>query len=276
MDVRVADCPQCGSRARPAGSSAYCTRCGWNRLVADEEIRRRLAVLPVVFLRFFVFSLFTKKWLGIVLISGLAGLCTLGIGLKLVLQRRELRRSQSSPSGDSVALGQTEQDLGFVVPTRFSHFYSLHIPRKLKMKRVFRWATILILFVALAFTCGSYSLIVPPHQAADDPSWGIRLGLISLAIYGAIFGGWWVERRRKRLLRSGELRFARVVDSDAGRGALLPGVRYIFQTVDGKEIEGFNQDWTDSFHQGMVVPVFHDLDAPESHVAMCGSFYDVV
>ena len=43
-----------------------------------------------------------------------------------------------------------------------------------------------------------------------------------------------------------------------------------------KEIEGFDQDWTDSYHQGMVVPVFHDSDAPESHVAMCGSFYDVV
>jgi hypothetical protein len=245
-------------------------------LVADEEIHRSLAVLPVVFLGFFVFSLFTKKWLGIVSISALAGLCTLGIGLKLVLQRRELRRSQSSPSGDSVALGQTEQDLGFVVPTRFSHFESLHIPRRLKMKRVFRWATILMFFVGLMFTCVSYSLIAPPHKADDDPRWGIRLGLISLAIYGAIFRCWRVERRRKRLLRSGELRFARVVGSDAGRGTLLPGVRYTFQTVDGKEIEGFNQDWTDSFHQGMVVPLFHESGAPENHVAMCGSFYDVV
>jgi hypothetical protein len=144
------------------------------------------------------------------------------------------------------------------------------------MKRVFRRATILTSFVGLMFTCASYSLIVPPHKAADDPHWGVRLGLVSLAIYGALFGGWWAERRRKHLLRSGELRFARVMDSDAGRGALLPGISYTFQTVDGKEIEGFIQDWTDSYHQGMIVHVFHDSSKPENHVAMCGSFYDVV
>jgi len=48
------------------------------------------------------------------------------------------------------------------------------------------------------------------------------------------------ERRRKRLLGLGELRFACVLDSDAGSSALLPGIRYSFQTTDGKKIEGFN------------------------------------
>ncbi|MBV9888996.1 MAG: hypothetical protein JO119_20830 [Acidobacteria bacterium] len=169
-----------------------------------------------------------------------------------------------------------EEDVGFVVPVRFSHFSMLPVPRKLKMKRVFRWATILMLFVGLAFTCECYSLIVPPHNGADDLRWGIRLGLVSLAIYAALIAGSWVERRRKCLLRSGELRFALVLDSDAGRAAWLPGVRYSFRTKNGIEIEGFDQDWTDSYHQGMVVAVFHDSAEPKNHVAMCGSFYDVI
>src|SRR5213075_163794 len=37
LDVRVADCPKCGSPARPAGNTAYCPMCGWNRLAAAEE-----------------------------------------------------------------------------------------------------------------------------------------------------------------------------------------------------------------------------------------------
>lgn len=158
MDVRVADCPRCGSRARPAGGIAYCPSCGWNRSVADEDIGQRLSAAPFVFLAFFVLSLFTKKWLGITLISGIAGLFTFGNGLMLLLQRRELRRTQIVPDGEHAAFGVAlkEQDLGFVVPARFSHLSQLHTPRRLKMKRVFRWATILLLFVGLAFTYGSY------------------------------------------------------------------------------------------------------------------------
>jgi hypothetical protein len=37
---------------------------------------------------------------------------------------------------------------------------------------------------------------------------------------------------------------------------------------NGKQIEDFDQDWTDSYHQGMVVPVFYDSALPENHVAM--------
>jgi hypothetical protein len=276
MGVRVADCPLCGSRATPAGGSAYCKLCGWNRSVGDEDIRQRLSSLPFVFLGFVVLSLFTKNWLGIAAISVIGGLFTIASGGKLFLQRKELRRGQNQSGAEPSAPNATVQDIGFVVPARFSHLAGLHAPRRLKMKRVFRWATVLMLFVGLMFTCASYSLIVPPHQAMDDPRWGIRLGLISAAISVALVSACWIERRRKCLLRSGELRFARVVDSDAGRGSLLPGARYKFETGDGKEIEGFDQDWTDSFHPGMVVPVFYDSRNPENHVAMCGSFYDVV
>jgi hypothetical protein len=144
------------------------------------------------------------------------------------------------------------------------------------MKPVFRWLAILLSVIGLAFTEVSYSLLVPPHKAPDDPHWGLRLGFIPLAIYCALFGGWRLEGRRKRLLRSGLVRFALVLKSNAGRGVLLPGITYRFLTENGKQIEDFDQDWTDSYHQGMVVPVFYDSALPENHVAMCASFYDVI
>jgi hypothetical protein len=141
---------------------------------------------------------------------------------------------------------------------------------------VFRWLAILLSVIGLAFTDASYSLLVPPRKAPDDPHWVLRLGFIPLAIYCALFGGWWLEGRRKRLLRSGLVRFALVLKSNAGRGVLLPGITYRFLTENGKQIEDFDQDWTDSHHQGMVVPVFYDSALPENHVAMCASFYDVI
>jgi hypothetical protein len=278
LDVRVADCPTCGSPARPAGNTAYCPSCGWNRFDAAENIRQNLLALPLVFLAFFILSLLTRRWLGILLFSGLCCLWTLGTGLRLVLQRRILSRTQTSATAESAtaAGAASEQPFEYVVPTRFSHFSTLPVPRKLRMKRVFRWLTILFGIIALAFTDVSYSLLVPPYTAPDDPHWGIRFGFLTLVIYCALFGGWWIERRRKRLLRSGQVRFALVMNSNAGSGALLPGVIYRFRTEDGKQFEGFDQDWTDSYHQGMVVPVFHDSALPENSVAMCASFYDVV
>jgi len=144
------------------------------------------------------------------------------------------------------------------------------------MKPVFRWLAILLFVIGLIFTDVSYSLLVPPHKAPDDPYWGLRLGFIPLAIYCVLFWGWWLERRRKTLLRSGLIRFAVVLKSNAGRGVLLPGIAYRFLTENGKQIEDFDQDWTDSYHQGMVVPVFCDPAVPENHVAMCASFYNVL
>jgi hypothetical protein len=257
LGKRVADCPKCGSPARPAGNTAYCPVCEWNRLAAAEDIRQSLLVLPLVFLAFFVFSLLTRRWLGILVISGLSCLWTVGSGLKLALQRRELRRTGlTSPIAGSATVAQVERarDDGYVAPSRFSHFSTLAVPRKLTMKPVFRWLAILLSVIGLTFTDVSYSLL-PPHKAPDDPHWGLRLGFITLAIYGALFGGWWLERRRKRLLRSGLVRFALVLKSNAGRGVLLPGITYRFLTENGKQIEDFDQDWTDSYHQGMVVPV---------------------
>src|SRR5207244_5011647 len=69
-----------------------------------------------------------------------------------------------------VADGQNEQ---YVVPSRFGHFSSLSVPRKFKMKRVFRWLAILLSIIALAFTDVTYSLLIPPHKAPDDPQWEI-------------------------------------------------------------------------------------------------------
>ena len=276
--MRVADCPKCGVCARPAGNTAYCATCGWNRLSALEDVRQSLLVLPLVFSVFFVISLLTKRWFGIVLISGLCLLWIAVSAVKLVLQKRELLRSElRSPVIESVtpqvAGGQNEH---YVVPSRFSHFSSLSVPRKLKMKRVFRCLAILLPIIALAFTDVTYSLLIPPHKAPDDPQWGARMALLTVGIYGAIIWGGLLERRRRRLLQSGDIRFALVLKSDAGKGTLLPGITYRFLAKDGKEIEEYDHDWTDSYHQGMVVPVFVQSHHPENHVAMCASFYDVI
>jgi hypothetical protein len=142
LDVRVADRPKCGSLARPARNTAYCPMCGWNRLAAAEDICQSLLVLPLVFLAFFVFSLLTSRWLGILVISGLSCLWTVGSGLKLFLPRGELRRTGlTSPIAGSATVAQVERarDDGCVAPSRFSHCSTLAVPRKLKMKYVFRW-----------------------------------------------------------------------------------------------------------------------------------------
>jgi hypothetical protein len=62
------------------------------------------------------------------------------------------------------------------LPSRFSHFSTLAVPSKLKMKPVFRWLAILLSVIGLVFTDVSYSLLVPPRKAPDDPigdyDWG--------------------------------------------------------------------------------------------------------
>ncbi|HEV2194569.1 MAG TPA: hypothetical protein VGR55_03260 [Candidatus Acidoferrum sp.] len=164
----------------------------------------------------------------------------------------------------------------YVVPSRFSHFPSLSIPRKLKMKRIFLWLAVLLSIIAVAFTDTTLSLLIPPHKAQGDPQWGARLGFITASIWLGIIWAWWREIRRKRLLRSGQVTFGQVLESDAGMRTFLPGITYKFCTEDGNEREGFDRDWTDSYHKEMVVPVFYDSARPENRVAMCASFYDVL
>lgn len=50
----------------------------------------------------------------------------------------------AAAAAGQVACGQDEE---YVVPSLFSHFSSLAAPRKLKMKRVFRWLTILLCII---------------------------------------------------------------------------------------------------------------------------------
>ena len=91
-------------------------------LAAAEDIRQILLVLPLVFLAFFVFSLLTRRWLGILVISGLSCLWTVGSGLKLFLPRGELRRTGlTSPIAGSATIAQVEsaRDDGYVAPLSF-------------------------------------------------------------------------------------------------------------------------------------------------------------
>jgi hypothetical protein len=74
------------------------------------------------FLGVFVFSLLTRRWLGILVIFGLSCLWTVGSGLKLFLQRRALRRTGlTSPIAGSATIAQVEsaRDDGYVAPLSF-------------------------------------------------------------------------------------------------------------------------------------------------------------
>lgn len=269
--MRVADCPKCGALARPAGNTAYCPSCGWNRLAAMDDVRQSLLALPLVFLAFFVFSLLTKHWVGILVISGLSLLGIAVIAVELLRQKGELRKmgvSGLNVSSATSAQAASGRDKEYVVPSRFAHFSSLAVPRRMKMKRIFFWLTILLSIIALAFTDATYSLLTPPYKSPE--------GLIAVGIYLGMFWSWWREIRRKQLLRSGQVTFGQVLESNAGTRALLPGVTYKFHIENGDEIEDFDHDWTDSYHKEMIVPVFYDSARPENHVAMCASFYDVL
>jgi hypothetical protein len=143
------------------------------------------------------------------------------------------------------------------------------------MKRVFRLLLSLLQFIDVTFAGVSCSLLVPPYKAPDDFQAGRRMVLVPLAITCLIAWGWWTERRRKRLLRSGSVSFAVVGRSDAGHSAWLPGITYIFQLETSQEIADFGHDWTGSFHPGMLVPGFYDPREPQIHVALCESSYDI-
>lgn len=181
---------------------------------------------------------------------------------------RELDLPESSESTAVAAIDS-------VIPLRFRHFPNLATPRQLKMKRVFRALFSSLTFIAITFAWDCASLIVPPYKHPDDPRDGLRLVWIPTGILFAMLWSFLKERRRKKLLRDGQVAFGLVKESSAGQGARLPGITYEFQTVAGKPLGDSDQDWTDSFHQGMLVPVFYDSAQPENHVAMCASFYDV-
>jgi hypothetical protein len=142
-----------------------------------RQVRQRLLALPLVFSAFFVISLLTKRF-GIILISGLCLLWIAVSAVKLVLQKRELLKSDfRRPVIESVPAqvlgGQHE---GCVVPSRFAHFSSLSVPRKLKMKRAFRWRAIL-LPINCACLHGCYVFLTcSPSQSSGRPAVGRKNG----------------------------------------------------------------------------------------------------
>jgi hypothetical protein len=275
----VADCPRCGNSAESAGERAFCPNCGWNGKQAAEDLRVQLKVLPYVFGSFLVVALITwHSWRGVAVLCGFASIVTATNYVKSLWQRHRLKlqstmdqKFHSSGLGASAGIVPTD----FVIPKRFQHLPNLIPPRQLKMKRVFRALFFLLAFIAITFAWVCVSLLIPPHKHPDDPRDGLRLLWIPSGILFALVWSFLSERRRRRLLTKGKVVFALVKGSKAGRGALLPGIIYQFQTAKGKDLEDFDQDWTDSFHVGMVVPVFYDPAKPENHVAMCASFYDV-
>jgi hypothetical protein len=76
--------------AKPAGRVAYCRECGWNGSFAAEEIGQSLRALPFVFVIFVLLSLFTKRRIGILSISGFALIWTSTNAARLLYQGREL------------------------------------------------------------------------------------------------------------------------------------------------------------------------------------------
>jgi hypothetical protein len=277
--MAVADCPRCGLPADSAGEKAYCPVCGWNGTQAVEDLRTQLKVLPFVFVGFLGVTVITwHSSRGIAVLCGLASIVVTTNYLRSLWQLQRLKRQSTLDKRfDSSHFGESTGAAGddLVIPERFQHLPGLIPPRRLKMKRVFRALFFLLTFIAVVFAWVCVSLLVPPHKHQDDPQDGLRLVWIPSGILFAMAWSFLSERRRRKLLTEGDVVFALVKGSRAGQGALLPGIIYQFQTAQGKYLEDFDQDWTDSFHEGMLVPVFYDSAKPENHVAMCASFYNV-
>jgi hypothetical protein len=278
--VGVADCPKCGRLARPAGERAYCPACGWNRAQAAEDLRTQIKVLPFVFGGFLAAAIIVwQRWRVVAVLCAVAGIVAATNSARSLWQFRRLKRefltdekfdsSSLSREGNRVAANR------LVIPERFQHLPDLTPPRRLRMKRVFRALFFFLAFIAVVFGMVCVSLLTPPYKHPDDPKDGLKLLLIPAGILCGMTWSFLTERRRRKLLAQGDVTFAQVKGSNAGRGALLPGIIYEFETPEGKKLEGFDYDWTDSFHEGMLVPLFYDCLKPENHVAMCASFYDV-
>jgi MFS family permease len=232
-----------------------------------------------VFGGFLAATIIAWQWQrGVAVLCGLAGIVIATNSAKGLWQYRRLKReSLTDGKFDSSALRESTRiavgDLA--IPKRFEHFSDLILPRRLRMKRVFRALFFFLAFIAIVFGMVCVSLLTPPHKHPDDPRDGLKLLWIPAAILFAMTWSFLAERRRRKLLAQGEVAFAIVKGSNAGRSTLLPGIIYEFETAEGKKLEDFDHDWTDSFHEGMLVPVFYDPLKPENHVAMCASFYDI-
>lgn len=277
--MAVADCPKCGRRAEPAGQRAYCPDCGWNRTQAAADLWIQLKVLLLIFGALLILvSITWHAARAIAVVCVFASVILAADLAKCLWQTRKLNRH--SVMGRELDLAESSEStvvaaIDFVIPLRFRHIPNLDTPRRLKMKRIFRAMFSSITFIAITFAWECASLIVPPYKHPDDPRDGLRLVWIPTGILLAMVWSFLKERRRKKLLRDGKVAFGLVKESSAGQGARLPGITYEFQTAVGKPLEDSDRDWTDSFHQGMLVPVFYDSAQPENHVAMCASFYDV-
>lgn len=219
-----------------------------------------------------------RWWRGVAVLCGVAGIVVATNSVKGLWQFRRLKReSLMDEKLDSSALRESARVAAgdLVIPKRIQHLPDLIPPRRLRMKRVFRALFFFLAFIAIVFGMVCVSLLTPPHKHPDDPRDGLKLLWIPAAILCAMAWSFLTERRRRKLLAQGKVTFAMVKGSNAGRGALLPGIIYEFETEEGKKLEDFDHDWTGSFHEGMLVPLFYDSMKPENHVTMCASFYDV-
>jgi hypothetical protein len=160
-------------------------------------------------------------------------------------------------------------------PSRYSLLPSLPVPRPLKLRPIFRLLFVLLSIILIFFAWECIGLFLSPSRTPDDLQSGARLATFLFLLVAGMVWSWNVERRRKRLLRSGNVTLGLVTKSTSGRRRRLPGIVYKLQIVGGKEIEDFDLDWTDSVRAGMTVPVFYDEQNPKNHVAVYASFYDI-
>lgn len=101
--------------------------------------------------------------------------------------------------------------------------------------------------------------------------------LIVFVILEIVLGGsiWFRPfLKHKPLISQGDMAVGSITKMLQTRG--YPYARYEFETPRRERLTGMGMVCRTDLSPGMKVPVFYDQEYPESQVALCASFYDVV
>jgi hypothetical protein len=260
--------------AKSAGRVAYCRESGWNRSFTAEEIGQGLRACHLC-------SSFSC-----------CSLCLLSDGLESCLFLDSLLSGRRPMQLDfcikgvnwkgyvgSLLRDQSGRPLQLLTrrcgkksnPKRFSHLPSSAIPRRLRMKGVFRLLLSLLLFIGVTFAESFIPclFLCTKRRMIFKRAGKWYLSRLPLLVSLPGIGG------RNLVVRGFFNQVASVSQSWVAQTRLA--CRYYLHLPAGKRSRdrGFQSRLDRQFHPGMLVPVLYDPLEPQIHVALCESFYDI-
>lgn len=280
------DCPECRAQAAFAQGKPYCPQCGWNRGVAEQQLRKTVRAWPRTALIFLLITL--ALWAGL-LHNGRVALWMVGVlatifALMYVSIRRKLAQFLAQKSETSVTEREPSisaarlEAISSDVNRDYRVLLSLSRPRPVRLAQRGRFSAavtiVIVLVLEAVFVVHLYFAWIAAGTLATLPErHGVATGLLlllPLVLVGQRYG----MVRQRELIAHGELAIAKVIRQ--WRSQNNYSIQYEFKDASGKTFQNTSSDYTHSLYEGMTVPVFYDPGRPGRQVAQCAAFYEVV